>query len=302
MSNQFRRRTFLSVLAGLPLAASATPKPDAARNHLPAGTQRLKSSLNAYSFNKPLIDDTMTIDDLLDFCAATGFDAVDITGYYFKDYPQVPADDYLFHVKRKAFSVGMEISGTGVRNDFTIADKDKRRQEVELVKKWVVVAARLGAPVLRIFAGTQKNENYTKAQVTEWMLKDIETCVAFAREHGVIIGLQNHNDFIQTAEEVNRIIEAINSEWFGLILDTGSYRVYDPYEEIERSVKHAVNWQIKEKIFVKGAEVETDIPRVMAIIKASAYNGYLPIETLGEGDPKVKVAALLGKLKRAMNE
>lgn len=303
MSNQFRRRTFLSVLAGLPLAALATPKPDAARmNHLSAGARRLKSSLNAYSFNKPLTDGTMTIDDLLDFCAATGFDAVDITGYYFKGYPQVPADDYLFHVKRKAFSVGMEISGTGVRNDFTIADKVKRQQEVDLVKKWVVAAAKLGAPVLRIFAGTQKNENYTKAQVTEWMLKDIETCVAFGRAHGVIIGLQNHNDFIQTAEEVNHIIESINSEWFGLILDTGSYRVHDPYEEIERSVKHAVNWQIKEKIFVRGAEVETDIPRVMAIIKASAYNGYLPIETLGSGDPKVKVAALLGKLKHAMRE
>ncbi|MBT1700258.1 sugar phosphate isomerase/epimerase [Fulvivirgaceae bacterium PWU4] len=303
MGHQVRRRTFLSVLAGVPLAASATPKPDAGQaNHLPPGTQRLKSSLNAYSFNKPLMDGTMTIDDLLDFCATTGFDAVDITGYYFKGYPQVPADDYLFHVKRKAFSVGMEISGTGVRNDFTIADKDKRQQEVALVKKWVVAAAKLGAPVLRIFAGTQKNENYSKAQVTEWMLKDIETCVAFAREHGVIIGLQNHNDFIQTADEVNKIIESINSAWFGLILDTGSYRVHDPYDEIGKSVKHAVNWQIKEKIFVKGAEVETDIPRVMAIIKASAYNGYLPIETLGEGDPKVKVAALLGKLKRAMRE
>jgi sugar phosphate isomerase/epimerase len=302
MSNQFRRRTFLSALAGVPVVASAkiASATSASGKDLFTGARRLKSSLNAYSFNAPLTNGTMSIDDLLEFCADAGFDGVDITGYYFKGYPQVPADEYLFHVKRKAFGLGMEISGTGVRNDFTIADQNKRQQEIDLVKKWVEVAAKIGAPVLRIFAGTQKNEGYTKAQVTEWMLKDIQTCVAFARQHGIIIGLQNHNDFIQTADEVNKIIEAINSEWFGLILDTGSYRVHDPYAEIASSVRHAVNWQIKEKIFVNGAEVETDIPKVLEIIKGSGYKGYLPIETLGAGDPKTKITAMLEKLKRAM--
>ena len=100
----------------------------------------------------------MTISDMLDFCADTGFEGVDITGYYFKGYPQVPSDEYLFEIKRKAFRLGLEISGTGVRNDFTIADKTKREQEVALVKNWIEVAAKIGAPVIRIFAGNQKNE------------------------------------------------------------------------------------------------------------------------------------------------
>jgi sugar phosphate isomerase/epimerase len=237
---------------------------------------------------------------MLAFCAATGFDGVDITGYYFKGYPQVPADEYLFNIKRKAFSLGIEISGTGVRNDFTITDKSKREQEVTLVKNWIEVAAKIGAPVIRIFAGNQKNEGIPREQVTEWVLKDIQTCVEYGKQHGVIVGLQNHNDFIQTAEQVIRIIEAINSEWFGLILDTGSYRVLDPYEEIAKSVKYAVNWQIKEKIFIDGAEKETDMDKLIGIIKASGYKGYLPIETLGAGDPKIKITGLLAKLKKAM--
>ena len=150
----------------------------------------------------PLLDGSMTISDMLDFCAATGFEGVDITGYYFKGYPQVPSDEYLFQIKRKAFRLGLEISGTGVRNDFTIADKTKREQEVALVKNWIEVAAKIGAPVIRIFAGNQKNEGITKEQVTEWMLKDIQTCVDYGKQYGVIIGLQNHNDFIQTADQV----------------------------------------------------------------------------------------------------
>ena len=303
MSNHLHRRTFLTSMIGIPALASAgmnIKDQPANIKQKASSTTGLKTSLNAFSFNAPLSAGTMIISDMLDFCAANSFEGVDITGYYFKGYPKVPSDEYLFQIKRKAFKLGIEISGTGVRNDFTIADKTKRELEVELVKKWIEVAAKIGAPVIRIFAGNQINEGISKEKVTEWMLKDIQTCVDHGKRHGIIIGLQNHNDFIQTADQVNKIIETINSEWLGLILDTGSYRVFDPYEEIGKSIKHTVNWQIKEKVFLNGAEVETDMEKLMGIIKASGYRGYLPIETLGEGDPKTKITTLLVKLKRVM--
>jgi len=286
------RRDFLSSLIGIPIVLNTK-----GRAREINGSNRLKTSLNAFSFNKPLLDGSMTVFDLLEYCAATGFEGVDITGYYLKGYPAVPDDEYLFKVKRMALRLGLEISGTGVRNDFTIADKNKREKEVELVKQWIEVAAKIDAPVIRIFAGNQQNEGTSREKITEWILEDISRCVDYGKQHGVVIGLQNHNDFIQTADQVIGMIGSINSEWLGLILDTGSYRVNDAYEEIEKSIKYTVNWQIKEKIFINGQEVETDIPRLMSIIKNSAYNGYLPLETLGEGDPKQKVDALFSKIK-----
>ena len=132
------------------------------------------------------------------------------------------------------------------------------------------------------------------------MVKDIRQCVDYGKQHGVVIGLQNHNDFIQTAHQVTDIIRQINSEWLGLILDTGSYRVLNPYEEISTSLNYTVNWQIKEKIFVNGAETDTDIEKIVGMIKASPYHGYLPIETLGQGDPKTKIMAMLAKLQNAI--
>lgn len=303
MINQFNRRSFLASIAGIPAIASYSFLNELAEENEKSGnySNGLKTSLNAYSFNAPLTDGSMTISDMLDFCAANGFEGVDITGYYFKGYPNVPPDEYLFQIKRKAARLGIEISGTGVRNDFTIADKTKREQEIVLVKNWIEVATKIGAPVVRIFAGNQKNEGIAREQVTDWMLKDIQNCVDYGKKHGVIIGLQNHNDFIQTADQVIRIIEAINSEWLGLILDTGSYRVYDPYEEISKSIEYTVNWQIKENVFLNGAEVETDMEKLMKIIKSSGYRGYLPIETLGAGDPKTKILTLFSKLQKAMN-
>ncbi len=291
----FHRREFLSSVLLVPAAIGSSPA-NVAEN---LKTSRLKVSLNAFSFNDALLAGEMDVFELMQFCADTGFDAVDITGYYLKGYPVIPGDEYLFRVKRKALELGLEISGTGVRNDFTIADKDKRKQEVQLVKDWVHVAVKIGAPVIRIFAGNQKND-VPRDEVTKWMIEDIRECVEYGAKHGVVIGLQNHADFIQTAEQVNAIIEAVNSEWLGLILDTGSYRVNDAYLEIERSIKHAVNWQIKEKIFINGAEIDTDLDRIVRIIRSSNYNGYLPIETLGKGDPRVKVPLLYNKLKTAL--
>jgi sugar phosphate isomerase/epimerase len=292
------RKNFLASLLSVPALANLplTPGPTAPT----APGKKLKPSLNAFSFNDPLLAGTMTISDILDFCATAGFEGVDITGYYFTGYPDVPPDDYLYQIKRKALRLGIGISGTGVRNDFTIADPAKRAAEVTLVKNWIEVAAKIGAPVIRIFAGNQKNEGLSKETVTAWMLKDIQTCVDYGKQHGVVIGLQNHNDFIQTAGQVTRIIETINSEWLGLILDTGSYRVLNPYEEIAASLRYTINWQIKEKIFVDGAEIDTDIPKIIDMIKASPYRGYLPIETLGAGDPKTKILAMLSKLQKAI--
>ena len=300
MSAAFHRRKFLTSVMGIPAAGmlmNANAK-DEYKEKINA--KGLKTSLNAYSFNKSLTDGSMSIAELIEFCSATGFDGVDITAYYFKGYPKIPPDDYLFDIKRKAFKAGLEITGTGVRNDFTIADNAKRVGEVQLVKNWIEAASKIGAPVLRVFAGTQKNEGIPREQVTEWMLRDIQTCVDYGKQHGVIIGMQNHNDFIQTADQIISIVEAINSPWFGIILDIGSYRVNEPFAEIEKSIRHAVNWQVKEKMFINGNEADTDLNKLIKMIKASGYRGYLPIETLGEGDPKIKVKALFEKIQIAL--
>lgn len=298
------RRTFVKSLVTLPAIASAgiVTSAHAQAGDTPAADKKpsLKLSLNAYSFNKQLLDGTMTIDDMLEFASGIGLMAVDITGYYFKGYPQVPSDDVLYNVKRKAFSLGLEICGTGVRNDFTHADPAKRRESVELVKNWIDVAQKLGGQTIRIFSGTQKPDGYTRQQIFDWMVKDIRECVDFGRQRGVVVALQNHDDFLKTAEDTIEIMEAIKSPFYGLMLDIGSFRTADPYDEIARTIKYAVTWQIKEKVFIKGKETDVDAKRLMDLVKRSGFRGYLPLETLGEGDPKQKIPGLLGKFTEAL--
>lgn len=307
MNTIFQRRRFVKSLLTAPFLAStgftlherADHNPD---KNINSGKDKLKISLNAFSFNDPLMSKKMTLENLLETASEIGFDGIDITGYYFQGYPDVPSDEYLYGIKRKAFRLGLDITGTGVRNDFTEPDKNKRAEHVQLVKNWIDAASKIGAPVIRIFAGTQNPAGYSRAQITTWMLDDIQECLSYGKQHGVIVGIQNHNDFIQTADHAIEFIEKVNSDWFGLILDTGSYRIHDPYAEIARTAMYAVNWQIKENIFINGTEQEADIKRLVQIVKASGYKGYIPIETLGPGNPRTKVEALFKRVKNAVNQ
>ncbi len=265
-----------------------------------SSTSPLKLGLNAFSFNDALLSKQMSLDQLLQFCFDEGIAALDITAYYIPGYPVVPSDEILFQFKRRALQLGIDISGTGVRNDFTEPDSTKRKEQVQLVKNWIVAASKMGAPIIRIFAGNRKPTGKEREVMHQWVVTSIEECVEFGKKYGVVVALQNHNDFIQTANQVLDFFQKINSPWFGLMLDTGSYRVGDPYQEIAKTANHAVNWQIKENVFVNGQEVEADINRIIKIIIDSGYKGYVPIETLGKGDPVLKVRTLLNKVKSAI--
>jgi sugar phosphate isomerase/epimerase len=294
------RRKFLSGTASLTVAAAipAAASPAPARIARESGL-KLKLGLNAYSFDKALRDGTMTLTDAVHFCAQHGVDALDPTGYYFPGYPNVPGDPYIYNLKRTAFVNGVAISGTGVRNDFAVPDAAARKKDVLMVKDWIVVASKLGAPVIRVFSGRERPEGHSFDEALGWMVAAFKECAAFGEQHGVMVALQQHNDFLKTAAETIRVIDAVRSDWFGCILDIGSLRSGDPYAEIEQLVPYAVSWQIKENVGRDGKDEPTDLAKIKAIMDRTGYRGYVPFEALGAGDPRVKVADFLEKIRKA---
>jgi sugar phosphate isomerase/epimerase len=291
------RRQFIQRAAGFGAlsAAGALAQRRVARNN---GTG-IRLALNAYSFNAPLRDGRMTLHDVVDYCSRHGIDGLDATGYYFPGYPDVPSDDYIRELKRRAFVNGVTIHGTGVRNDFAVADAGRRKADVQLVKNWIEVAEKLGASVIRIFSGNRVPDGYGFEQALEWMAADIRECVEHGRQNGVIVALQNHHDFVKTAAETIRVCQAVDSEWFGVILDVGSLRQGDPYQEIETLLPYAVSWQLKETVWYGEKQVPIDLAKLKTIIDRGGYRGFLPIETLGEGDPNIKVSRFLKRVREA---
>jgi sugar phosphate isomerase/epimerase len=290
------RRGFL-MAGSAALLHAETPRTAGAVRRL-QGTH-LKIGLNAYSFNRPLMAGKMTLSDVIDYCAKHNIDGLDATGYYFPGYPNVPSDKYIRDLKRKAFVNGVTISGTGVRNDFALTDASSRRGHIQLVKEWIEVAEKLGSDVVRVFSGRVVPKGFTFDQVLEWMIPAFQECAEYGKQHGVIVGLQHHHDFLKTADETIRVVNAVKSDWFNVVLDVGSVRQGDPYHEIEKLIPYACTWQIKEDVWYGTKATPIDLPKLKAIIDRTGYRGFTPIEALGPGDPAEAVTGFLEKVRKA---
>jgi sugar phosphate isomerase/epimerase len=103
-------------------------------------------------------------------------------------------------------------------------------------------------------------------------------------------------------------VKAVDSKWAGIILDTGNFKVADPYADIAAVIPYTVNWQMKESVLGNTSEVKTDFTRLMKIIKKSGYRGYIPVETLKlvgkvkPYDPFVLVPQIMSELQAAKDE
>src|SRR5205807_319827 len=216
-----------------------------------------------YSFNKMLNDNIkgrgegITLIQVMEFAAKNKFEGFDATGYYFPGYPEVPSNAYIDSLKQRAADLGIGISGTGVRNNFTTGDKSVRDAGVKHIKEYVEVAARLGAPVIRVFADTQMraetwesvSKGATRADVQNWIAAALKECADQGKKFGVRIGVQNHGDFLKSAQDLMTLVKAVGSEWCGPIVDTGYFKTPDPYADIAAVAPHALNWQIKQSPF-----------------------------------------------------
>src|SRR5947208_10555616 len=157
------RRRFLEssslAASGLVMGAvadSAVAIEPIARN----GEPKFKFSLAAYSYRDLLLPKQgkpaqLTLKDFIEDCAKMNLEGTELTSYYF---PKETTADYLHALRRQAFRLGLDVSGTAIGNEFAHPPGEKRDAEIAKTKQWVDFAEILGAPVIRIFAGHQQKD------------------------------------------------------------------------------------------------------------------------------------------------
>ena len=105
----------------------------------------------------------------------------------------------------------------------------------------------------------------------------------------------------RTPEGLLRIVDAVNSPWLGVTLDTGNF-LEDPYEKLARIAPKATH--VHAKTYYGGGvwyTLDLDYARIVAILRKVHYQSYIVLEY--EGQEYVKTAvpkslALLGQRVR----
>jgi sugar phosphate isomerase/epimerase len=293
MNMSASRREFLLATSAAALASTAGAIEPIARN----GKPKFKFSLAAYSYRELFSakTDKLTLNDFINDCAKFALEGTELTSYYF---PNPATPEYLRSLKKQCFQLGLDVSGTAVGNDFGFPPGEKRLEQIAQLKRWIENSAILGAPVIRIFAGSKKAD-VTEAQTHTLMVSAIEECCEFAGKHGVHLALENHGGPTATAEGLMRFVRDVQSPWFGVNLDTGNFHSEDVYAELAKVAPYALNVQVKVAVSGPGGRKETDFKRLAQILRDANYRGYVALEFEEKGNPREECAKYLDKLREA---
>jgi sugar phosphate isomerase/epimerase len=288
--NPMKRRELFGWTAGAIAAGSASlASPRHAKAIPPLVRKRpshMKLSLAAYSYRDYLTGKKSPKLDLFDFvnlAADMALDGVEPTSYYF---PEDLTSDYLNRLKLHAFSLGLDISGTAVGNNFCHPPGPKRDEQIKLVERWIDNAAELDAPVIRIFAGNVAKGS-TEEQAVAWAIAGIQSVLPYAAKKGIVLALENHGGITATPEQILKLVNAIDSPNFGVNLDTGNFRGSDPYGEIAQLAPYAMNVQVKTEIQrgTGNSKEKADLARIVGILRDAHYSGYVVLEYEAAEDP-----------------
>jgi sugar phosphate isomerase/epimerase len=238
----------------------------------------------------------LTLHDFVRDCASFGLEATELTSYYFPD-PVTP--EYLFDLRRLCFRLGLDVSGTAVRNDFGLPPGPERDHWIAHVKSWVDYSAMLGAPVIRIFAGSVPRGS-SPQEAHRRMVEGFEECCEYAGKHGIHLALENHGGPTATVEGLLALVRDVQSPWFGVNLDTGNFVSNDIYADLAKAAPYAINVQVKVVVTgPDGKKQPTDFARLASILRQAGYRGYIVLEYEEDGDPRTECRRYLDAIREA---
>ncbi|MDC0934654.1 sugar phosphate isomerase/epimerase [Pirellulales bacterium] len=290
------RRQFLAVAAAAGAVAS-NPLPALADHHQSEKQPLFKISLAEWSLHRRIGKDGT--DNLLFPQMAKeefGIDAVEYVNQFFKDKAEDQA--YLDELKKRADDLGVKsllimCDGEGQLGD---ADEAGRTKAVENHYKWVEAAKFLGGHSIRVNAPSSGSREEQAKRAADGLRRLSE----FAAGHKINVLVENHGGLSSDGAWLADVIQRVDLPNCGTLPDFGNFRIaegkdYDRYQGVRELMPFAKAVSAKSHAFDEsGNETATDFLKMMKIVQAHDYHGYVGIEWEG-GEPAEPEGILLTK-------
>ena len=279
----------------------------------PTGSGARKGNLigvSSYSYWHFDEDVSAPMDDCLRRAAETGFDAFEVLEQQL-DRTDLP---YLRSLRRDAFKYGISICSMSTHQTFVRPDADERRKNVEKTKRSIDLANEMGIPTLRVNTGRWDSwgsfdalmehrgiekplPGHTDEEAFGWCVAAFEELVPYAESKGVMLCLENHWGLARTASGLLKMLSAVDSPWFGCMLDTGNF-LDDTMEQLEAVLPRAT--MVQAKTYYGGGvwyELPLDYAKIGELFRKYGYRGYVSLEFEGREDPTTAVPKSLALLR-----
>ncbi len=259
---------------------------------------------------EPIAAGAMSVFDWIDMARSLDADGLEMYEGFFTSLG--PA--YLDQVGAAIRSAGFAMPMLCCSPDFTNPDPEARRRAVKREITMIEVTRRLGGPgaVCRVLSG-QRYPEVSRAQGLEWVAECIQQCLPAAREHDIVLGLENHYkdgfwkypEFAQKKDVFLALLAAIpERRHFGVQYDPSNALVAgdDPVELLRLVADRVVSMHASDRYLAEGASLDdlrqsdgtlgyspnlrhgvtgkglNDYHAIFRILREHGYHGWISIE------------------------
>ena len=288
MNNQINRREFVKQVS-ITVGAMGTAVATGCQTVGGVKGALYDISLAQWSLNRQFFGGKL---NALDFAKVTkeefDLNAVEYVNQFFKD--KANNEGYLGQLKSRAADHGVKsllimIDGEGSLGH---GDTVERNKAVQNHHKWADAAKFLGCHSIRVNAATTGNGSFEEKQ------KLAADGLRSLSEYGATLGLnvivENHGGLSSNGFWLAGVMEIVDLPNCGTLPDFGNFNVgdgkwYDRYQGVTELMPFAKAVSAKSHEFDEnGDEVRTDYRRMMGIVLAAGYHGYVGIEYEGSKD------------------
>lgn len=285
----------------------------------------MKISVSSYSFSQYIRAEKMTQFETIAKAKELGFDAIEFTTIDGESHEDRMANAKKY--REEAEKLGMIINAYTIGANLFKEDELEAKEEVERLKKELLVAKELGAPLMRhdvCYALTKTGNGRSFDLMLPTIAKNAREITEYAQTLGIKTCSENHGFIAQDSDRVERLFNAVNHENYGLLVDMGNFACADENSvtAVSRLAPYAIHAHAKDFIirkekygrcqletrgcnYIGGVAVgEGDIPvkQCLAVLKKAGYEGFLSIEYEGCDDCIDGIARGLANLKQFMTE
>jgi sugar phosphate isomerase/epimerase len=289
IENPANRRTVLKYAAAGAIALTSSRLLAADKEPL------FKISLAEWSLHRTIFGGKLSN---LDFPATAkkefGIDAVEYVNQFFKD--KAKDEKYLADLKQRCTDEGVKsllimCDGEGALGD---PDAAKRTKAVENHYKWVEAAKFLGCHAIRVNAHSEGSFEEQQERAADGLRRLSE----FAAKHEINVIVENHGGLSSNGKWLAGVMKNVDLKNCGTLPDFGNFGNYDRYQGVEETMPFAKGVSAKSHDFdEQGNETHTDYLKMMKIVLAAGYHGYVGVEYEGG---KIEEAAGLKATKKLL--
>ena len=175
-------------------------------------------------------------------------------------------------------------------------DEKQWRWEIAERKKWIDIAARLGAQSIRPNPGGT-------AQMTDMSrpIAAYKQLGAYGKSKDVKVLIENHGNVAGKADNIVAIIRGAGPPWVGALPDFGNWAESARYRGLEMVFPYAstvchARYETPAGAEMNGKLITFDFARCMRISKAANFQGVYSAEFAGAGDPYLGTQKIIDDL------